>query len=165
MAHLLSYVCESAEWGTVNTGNNDNISIFDRTVRQSNQEPVKLWHSDSHCQDEWHTTPRRPTVCNHGHFGDSDNWIRHLDHLVLIIPFHEEGRCCRTSPTYSPTQCWRIEMRRTSELTDSPAPSIQAKIDIRLQRFREVILLKIVDLAVCTNFVLSTLCTHTYVYN
>ena len=141
----------------------DNISKCDRTVRQSNQEPVKLWHSDNHCQDEWHTTPGRPTVCNHGHFGDSDNWIRHRDQLVLIIPFHEEGRYCRTtSSTYSPTQCWRAETRRTSELTNSSTLLSQAEIDIRLQRSHSV---KIVDLAVCTNFVLSTLCTHTYVYN
>ena len=127
MVHLLSYEYESTEWVTVNTGNDS--------------QPGNQWDCDTVtvCQDEWNTASHRPALCNHGHTGDSDNWILHLDHFVPIIPFYEEGRC-RTSPTCSSTQCWQTESRWTSELTDFPAPSIQAKINIRLQRFREVIL-------------------------
>ena len=153
MAHLLSYECESAEWVTVNTGN-DNIWPDSQTVNQETSETVTV------CQDEWNTASHRPALCNHGHTGDFDNWILHLDYFVPIISRHEERRC-RTSPTCSSAQCGRSETRWTSELTDFPAPSIQVEIDIRLQWFRELILSN------CRPSSLYKLCTkytlHSYI--
>ena len=126
----------------------DIISKFDRTqtVRQSNKEPVKLWYSDSHSQDGWHTTPGRPTGCDHGDPGTPDSWVRLLNYLVSILSIYEERRQSRTTNRSSSppsAQHWGAETRRkTPELTLKTR-----RFSIRLQRSQSV---EIVDLAVST---------------
>ena len=126
MVHLASYVYDSAEWVTVNTGNARTV----RQSRQSTRKPMRLCDTVTVCQDEWNTASHRPDLRNYGHTGDFDNRVHNLDHPILIILIHEEGGH-RISPARPPSQCGEMEERRTSELTRLRNPLMQVEFDIR----------------------------------
>ena len=148
MAHLSSYVCESAEWVTVNTGN-------DWTVRQSRQfarKPVRLCDTVTVCQDEWHISSHRPALRHCEHTGDFDSRVHYLDHPVLIILIHHEEGRLRTQPSSTCSPPWHGEMEewRTSELTRLREPSNHVEFDIRSYNSVKSPFHQSVKIAVCT---------------